>query len=116
MLLALPDHLGSSSTFTDANGTVQARERYAAFGERRQGEARPATDFLYTAQRFNALSGLYHYSDGKGPGRFYDPVLGRFLQPDSLTPGRGSQSLNRYSSAEGLALGMLRVASNLPPA
>lgn len=29
--------------------------------------------------------------------RFYSPRLGRFTQPDTLVPGRGSQSFNRYT-------------------
>lgn len=73
------------------------RERYGAFGDRRRGEAPLNTDQLYTGQRYKALSSLYHYSNGKSAGRFYDPLLGRFLQPDPLRVGTGSQSLNPYS-------------------
>ncbi|MEM4414290.1 MAG: RHS repeat-associated core domain-containing protein, partial [Candidatus Caldarchaeum sp.] len=37
--------------------------------------------------------GLYFYN-----ARWYDPVLGRFLQPDPLVPEPGNpQALNRYS-------------------
>ncbi|MFN8499972.1 MAG: RHS repeat-associated core domain-containing protein [Anaerolineae bacterium] len=73
------------------------RERYSAFGEGRRGETPPTTDRLYTGQRLNMLSNLYHYSDGTSAGRFYDPLLARFIQPDSVTPGSGSQALNRYA-------------------
>ncbi len=93
------DHLGSTSTLTDAGGSVVARERYSAFGERRRGETPLTTDQLYTSQQYNSLSGLYHYSDGKSAGRFYDPLLARFVQPDSITPGKGSIALNRYAYA-----------------
>ncbi|MFN8482977.1 MAG: RHS repeat-associated core domain-containing protein [Anaerolineae bacterium] len=91
------DHLGSTSTLTDASGQVVARERYSAFGERRRGEMPLTTDQLYTSQQYNSLSGLYHYSDGKSPGRFYDPLLARFVMADSITPGNGSIALNRYA-------------------
>ena len=91
-----PDHLGSTTTLTDPNGNVVAKERYSAFGERRRGESPLITDQLYTGQRYNALSSLYHYSDGKSAGRFYDPLLGRFVSADSVTPP-GSQGLNRYA-------------------
>ena len=74
-----------------------AREKYSAFGERRRGESPLITDQLYTGQRYNALSSLYHYSDGKSAGRFYDPLLGRFVSADSVTPGSSSQALNRFS-------------------
>ena len=37
--------------------------------------------------------GLYDYQ-----ARFYDPALGRFLQPDLLVPEPGNpQTLNRYA-------------------
>ncbi|MFN8499965.1 MAG: RHS repeat-associated core domain-containing protein [Anaerolineae bacterium] len=91
------DHLGSTSTLTDASGSVVARERYSAFGERRRGEMPLTTDQLYTSQQYNSLSGLYHYSDGKSAGRFYDPLLARFAQPDPLLPHLASQGLNRYA-------------------
>ncbi|MFN8499958.1 MAG: RHS repeat-associated core domain-containing protein [Anaerolineae bacterium] len=93
------DHLGSTSTLTDASGSVIARERYSAFGERRRSDNLALTDQLYTGQQYNSLSGLYHYSDGKISGRFYDPLLARFIQPDSITPGIGSIPLNRYAYA-----------------
>ncbi len=91
------DHLGSTSTLTDASGSVIARERYSAFGERRRSDNLAITDRLYTGQQYNSLSGLYHYTDSKSAGRFYDPLLARFVQPDSITPGKGSQALNRYA-------------------
>ncbi|MFN8499968.1 MAG: RHS repeat-associated core domain-containing protein [Anaerolineae bacterium] len=91
------DHLGSTSTLTDTSGKVVGRERYSAFGERRRGETPPTTDRLYTGQRLNLIGNLYHYTDGTSAGRFYDPVLARFIQPDSVTPGKGSQTLNRYA-------------------
>ncbi len=94
------DHLGSTSTLTDASGQVVARERYSAFGERRRGESPLTTDQLYTGQQYNSLSSLYYYSDGKSAGRFYDPLLARFVQPDSVTPGIGSIALNRYAYAD----------------
>jgi len=37
--------------------------------------------------------GLYYYG-----ARYYDPTLGRFIQPDTIVPEPGNpQSLNRYS-------------------
>ena len=46
-------------------------------------------------QRYDATVGLYDYV-----ARRYDPVLGRFIQPDAIVPNPGDpQSLNRYSYA-----------------
>lgn len=67
------DHLDSTSTLTDGGGAVVARERYSAFGERRRGESALVTAQLYTGQRLNVLSNLYH-SDGASAGRFYQAV------------------------------------------
>jgi RHS repeat-associated protein len=51
------------------------------------------TDRLYTGQRWEASLGLYDYR-----ARFYDPTLGRFLQPDPIVPEPGNpQALNRYA-------------------
>ena len=38
------------------------------------------------------VNGLYYYGS-----RYYDPDLGRFTQPDSITPSLTSQGLNPYS-------------------
>ncbi|WP_416223805.1 RHS repeat-associated core domain-containing protein, partial [Thermoflexus sp.] len=40
------------------------------------------TDRRFTGQRWEGALGLYDYN-----ARFYDPALGRFLQPDPLVPG-----------------------------
>ncbi|MFN8482975.1 MAG: RHS repeat-associated core domain-containing protein [Anaerolineae bacterium] len=108
------DHLGSTSTLTDTSGKVVGRERYSAFGERRRGETPPTTDRLYTGQRLNVLSNLYHYSDGTSAGRFYDPLLARFIQPDSVTPGKGSQALNRYAYANNSPLVLRDTTGHFP--
>jgi RHS repeat-associated protein len=51
------------------------------------------TAFSYTGQRGLEASGLMDYK-----ARFYDPVLGRFIQPDTIIPGVGnSQAYNRYA-------------------
>jgi RHS repeat-associated protein len=51
------------------------------------------TDRRFTGQRWEQGLGLYDYR-----ARFYDPTLGRFLQPDPLVPELGNpQALNRYA-------------------
>ena len=51
------------------------------------------TDRRFTGQRWEASLGLYDYR-----ARFYDPTLGRFLQPDPIVPEPGNpQALNRYA-------------------
>jgi RHS repeat-associated protein len=54
-----------------------------------------STDYRYTGQRWEEEIGLYDYG-----ARWYDPALGRFIQPDTIVPQPGNpQSLNRYSYA-----------------
>jgi RHS repeat-associated protein len=51
------------------------------------------TDRRFTGQQWEASLGLYDYR-----ARFYDPTLGRFLQPDPIVPEPGNpQALNRYA-------------------
>ena len=84
---------GSASLATDASGATLANSatRYYPFGETRTGSM--PTDHQYTGQRFEAGFGLYDYG-----ARWYDPVLGRFVQADTIVPSPGKpQDFNRYS-------------------
>ena len=51
------------------------------------------TDFAFTGQRSISMLSIMDYN-----ARFYDPGIGRFVQPDSIVPG-GPQTLNRYTYA-----------------
>ncbi|HNS04349.1 MAG TPA: RHS repeat-associated core domain-containing protein, partial [Anaerolineae bacterium] len=42
------------------------------------------TAYLFTGQRFDYKTDLYYYG-----ARFYDGVLGRFIQPDTIVPDPG---------------------------
>jgi RHS repeat-associated protein len=87
----LTDHLGSVVAVTDGTGALLSQQRYLPFGgERTNIGTISQTDYGYTGQR-DMNMGLMDYK-----ARFYSPILGRFTQPDSMTPG-GPQGLNRYS-------------------
>ena len=50
------------------------------------------TDKLFTGQRLDATV-LYYYN-----ARYYDPLIGRFISPDTVIPNPANpQSFNRYS-------------------
>ncbi|MCE9646913.1 MAG: RHS repeat-associated core domain-containing protein [Chloroflexi bacterium] len=83
--------LGASAGVTDGNGILITQQRYLPFGaERTDAGAISQTDLGYTGQRDLGM-GLMDYH-----ARFYSPYLGRFTQPDTITPG-GPQGLNRFS-------------------
>jgi len=94
------DHLGSSSVLTkDTDGTKDEQLTYFPFGQTRtdtDGAGTPISPgfrYKYTDQELDSTTGLYYYKS-----RYYDPVLGRFIQPDPIVPVLfGPQSLNPYS-------------------
>jgi len=89
--------LGSTSLTADAFDIEVGRQRYYPFGAPRNSSGALNTDYRFTGQRSEEtnLGSLYDYG-----GRFYSPVLGRFLSADSIVPRPGDpQSLNRYSYA-----------------
>lgn len=96
------DFLGSTVAVTDANGIVNERFSYDVFGKRRlsNGTVDPAN----TVQGTNTHRGytFHEHADTFGlinmNGRFYDPVIGRFLAADPGVPyGDDPQSFNRYA-------------------
>ncbi len=97
----LTDHLGSTSVSYRSDGGDTRTQRYYPWGTIRPGPANTLpTDYTFTGQKLDADTGLMYYSDGAGYGRYYEPLLGRFSQPDTLVPNPGDpQQLNRYSYA-----------------
>ena len=70
--------------------------------------AMPATDKQFTGHQ---LEGSLYYMQA----RFYDPVVGRFLAPDSIVPDpKNPQALNRYSYVLGNPLRYTDPTGNSP--
>jgi RHS repeat-associated protein len=89
---AVGDHLGSVTVLAQG-GSVAGATRYLPYGAIRWESGLWSTDRRFTGQRWEASLGLYDYK-----ARFYDPILGRFLQPDPIVPEPGNpQALNRYA-------------------
>jgi len=89
----LTDHLGSSNVTASTSGDLTTELRYYPFGLDRYDAGSQKTAYRFTGQRIEETLDLYYYG-----ARWYDPVVGRFLQPDTTVPNPGNpQSLNRYT-------------------
>jgi RHS repeat-associated protein len=88
------DLLGSTVAVSDAAGGEVGRVQYDPYGEVLTSTLPVTlTDRLFTGQRLDSSTGLYYYN-----ARYYDPYLGRFIQPDSLVPDPlNPQAWNRFS-------------------
>src|SRR5262249_20352555 len=91
------DHLGSTSVLTDRLGGRVQHHEYGAYGKA-QYDLNPLAFPVcnrFTGQVLDADDGLYYFN-----ARYYDPVLGRFVQADQHLPDlKDPQSFNRYSYA-----------------
>ncbi len=93
----LNDHLNSTAITTNSSGALVASLLYKPWGETRYDFGVTPTTWRFTGQREDATIGLYYFN-----ARHYDPLLGRFVQADSVIPNVGSsQSLNRYAYVNG---------------
>lgn len=89
------DHLTSTRLMTDASGAKVAHYDYAIFGEKthESGTKAAANQKGFTSHEHDDELGLIYMK-----ARYYDPVLGRFISPDSIIPEPGDpQSWNRYA-------------------
>jgi len=89
------DHLGSSNIITDRVGNVVQHYEYSTFGHSTYTSSTSAFALSnrYTDQILDDETGLYYYG-----ARYYDPQLGRFVQPDTEVQAPDCpQTLNRYS-------------------
>jgi RHS repeat-associated protein len=89
----LTDHLGSTSKVANFDGlSVHSQQLYKPWGEGRYTSGTLPTTYKYTGQREEGYINLYWYNS-----RWYDPALGRFVQPDSIIPSQTDPlSWDRY--------------------
>jgi len=95
LLRAPPTAAGSLSAPGDrlqlARTDASKKQLYYTFGDVRYTQT-PATTRGFTGQRRDG-SGLMFYQS-----RYYDPLIGRFTQPDTIIPNPSNpQDFNRYS-------------------
>jgi RHS repeat-associated protein len=107
------DQLGSTTVLTNVRGEVLRRVLYKPYGEAllpTEPSPNGVPEFGFTGQRFETGLGIYDYG-----ARFYDPALGRFLQPDALVRDAiDPQSLNRFSYVMNSPVNLVDPSGNLP--
>jgi RHS repeat-associated protein len=87
------DHLDSLRAISDTSGTKIGTRDFAAFGEQVGSTGSVTLARGYGAHFPDTESGLLYMG-----ARYYDPVIGRFVQRDSVVPESGDpQSWNAYS-------------------
>ena len=82
---------------TDRDGDLVQHYGYSPYGNQHYQNNAYALELSnrYTGQILDDDTGLYYYN-----ARYYDPEIGRFIQPDTVfpaDPAATSQALNRYS-------------------
>ena len=89
------DHL-HSTVLPTRGGAANGQERYYAYGKDRLATATVPTDNRFTGQKEDA-SGLVYMN-----ARYYDPVTGQFVSPDTLVPDATNLfDYNRYMYVRG---------------
>lgn len=86
------DRLGSVRAITDATGAVVARRSYTPYGAPLSGAGTTTVGFI--GEHHDDATGLLYLG-----ARYYDPALGRFISPDTVTPDAGLIGLDRYAYA-----------------
>ena len=89
------DHL-NSTVLTTRGGTANGQERYHAYGKDRLATATVPTDNRFTGQKEDGTGLIYMNA------RYYDPVTGQFVSPDTLVPDATNLfDYNRYMYVRG---------------
>jgi RHS repeat-associated protein len=91
VLVLHKDHLGSVRLLTDMRQAVVRDAAYEPYGETVKASGL-AEAKGYIGERRDDETGLLYLN-----ARYYDPVLGRFISPDSLDPLLPGVGTNRYA-------------------
>lgn len=73
------DRLGSVMSTSDGYGQYLGATAYLPYGQSQTGTPPPGSGFGFAGYRYDAETGLYYVRN-----RYYDPRLGRWLQPDPI--------------------------------
>ncbi|RWX44584.1 RHS repeat-associated core domain-containing protein [Candidatus Electrothrix aarhusensis] len=79
VLFYLPDHLGSPSVVTDADGAVVEESVFYPYGADRAQTGSVDSEYRFTGKELDGETGLHYFE-----ARYYDSVVGRFVSVDPL--------------------------------
>ncbi len=83
------DGLGSITEITNSSGAVAQRYSYSSFGKiESQLDPTFIQPYTFTAREFDGEIGVYLYR-----ARFYEAIMGRFLQEDPVLSSRNPQMI-----------------------
>jgi len=88
------DHLQSVRITTDDTAAIVMRANYKPYGEQLLSVSTVEDGKAYIGERQDVETGLIYLH-----ARYYDPVLGRFIQGDTLDPDIVGVDINRYAYA-----------------
>jgi RHS repeat-associated protein len=88
------DGLGSANVALSSTGSATASTLYAPYGSGRYSSGTMPTDFGFTGQHADSITGLDYYN-----ARYYDPTGSQFTSADASLPGNGFDvwGLSRYA-------------------
>lgn len=86
------DGLGSIVALTDGRQKVVASYNYDSFGNIEGRVSEQIQSFTYTAREYDNETGLFYYR-----ARYYDPMIGRFIQKDPIEFAGGDVNLYGYT-------------------
>ena len=92
------DGLGSADVALNSTGSATASALYAPYGSARYSNGTMPTDYGFTGQHSDSITGLDYYN-----ARYYDPTASQFASADTVLPGNGFDvwGLSRYAYVEG---------------
>ncbi|XWN29790.1 MAG: RHS repeat-associated core domain-containing protein [Devosia sp.] len=91
------DYDNSVRAVTNPGGTRVTRISYAPYGEQTRVNQTPTPaeeTKSFLSERFDEAAGLMYLN-----ARYYDPIIARFVQPDTLDPTERGVGINRYAYA-----------------